>query len=120
MLADLFGAPATVEQLLHHCPQLDIHGQLAWPGPGSTAGCAPVRRVWVIRAASRVGVAAQLSADRRRSSSQLACDRAYGSAEPMQIGDVQSFVLGEEPRRDHRRRRTYRTVGVYATVDAHS
>jgi hypothetical protein len=56
MLADLFGAPAAVEQLLHHCPQLDINGQLGWPGPGSTAGCAPVRRVWVIRAASRVGV----------------------------------------------------------------
>jgi hypothetical protein len=41
-------------------------------------------------------------------------------AQPMQIGDVQSFVLGEEPRRDHRRRHTYRTVRIYATVDAHS
>jgi hypothetical protein len=34
MLADPFGAPAAVEQLLHHCPQLVINGQLglAWAG----------------------------------------------------------------------------------------
>jgi hypothetical protein len=118
LVADLLGTPPSVQQLLHHCVQLDIAGQLPRAWSEAPAQSAPVCGKRPIGTGRRIGVAAKFAADGGRIAAELARDHPCRPAQTMQIGDADAFILGQEPCRHRGRRHADRPVVVLAALVA--
>ena len=94
VITDLLRTPVLPQPLLHGRGQEPVI-ELARFGPAGSEHAAFLRGIGPVAAGCRVGVTAQLPADRRRGPPQISCDRTNaGTAQP-QICDPQTLFLAQ-------------------------
>ena len=97
-LADLFRAPLLAQSVLNEAAQRWVLGDLAGPPAGAALHGQAVGRERPVSTGFRVVVTPQFPADRRRTAAGPGGDVPHPVPCPVQIGDLDPFVFGQESR----------------------
>lgn len=91
-VADPLGAPVPPEPCGHICVQVGSGPDLAPLGTGPARCRQLIGAVRSVPAVCRMGIAAQLAADRRRAAPEAPGNAAHACAGPAQVGDLDALV----------------------------